>query len=220
MRAIVFDLDGTLVDSAPDIQAAVNRMLEDERLDPLTLPVVTSFIGNGLPKLVERVMEARNIDRAEFGRIHESVSAYYSAASSDLTVPYPHVEAVLKDLKTLGFCLGVCTNKPFEPARDVLAGVGLADYFDVVIGGDSLEVKKPDPAPLQAAFSALSCDGGFYVGDSEIDGETAQNAGIAFALFTEGYRKAEISAIPHAYAFSDFRQLLGFAETALTEALA
>ena len=109
-------------------------------------------------------------------------------------------------MKEAGYRLGVCTNKPHEPAVIILQDLGLEGYFDVVIGGDSTEARKPDPKPLQAAMAALGGDV-LYVGDSEIDAETAERAGVPFALFTEGYRKVGIDEMTHAYAFDDFRQL-------------
>lgn len=193
MSAIVFDLDGTLIDSAPDIAAAVNRTLADAGHAPLDLPTVISFIGHGLPRLVERAMGARGIDMTEHARLTEVTLAHYNAASNDLTRPYPGVMAVLEHLRDQGHRLGICTNKPEGPARKVLDQFGMAHLFDVVVGGDTLAVKKPDPAPLHHAFAALGAASGLYVGDSEVDADTAKAAGIPFAFFTQGY-----CHIPHA----------------------
>lgn len=215
MTALVFDLDGTLVDSAPDLQAAVNLMLEEERLEPLGLATVTGFIGHGLPILVDRVMQARGMDRDRFGQVLARVNEIYAHSATERTVAYPNVEATLKQLHGLGFGLGVCSNKPLALAQRVLDGVGIGRFFGAVIGGDSLPVKKPDPAPLRAAFEALGARQGLFVGDSEVDAQTAINASTGFALHSEGYRKAEIAAIPHDYKFADFRALPGIAETAI-----
>ncbi|MBR9844499.1 MAG: phosphoglycolate phosphatase [Rhodobacteraceae bacterium] len=206
MNAIIFDLDGTLIDSAPDIHASVNKMLAAEGRAALDLATVTSFIGNGLPKLVERVMKRVGMDMGEFDRIAADVLAIYNASAADLTRPYPHMVEVLERLKGAGYRLGVCTNKPHEPAVIILDDLDLAGFFEVVIGGDSTAAKKPDPLPLKAAMEAL---GGavLYVGDSEIDAETAERAGVPFALFTEGYRKVGIDEMTHAHAFDDFRHL-------------
>ena len=209
---VVFDCDGTLVDSAPDIRAAINRMLADEGQPDLDLPTITSFIGNGLPKLVERVMTRQNMDMAQFHRISADVLQIYETASTELTRPYPGMLATLKTLKSTGYRLGVCTNKPFGPAVHLLTDMALDGFFDVVIGGDSTDKRKPDPLPLQEALRALNASDVLYVGDSEIDAETAVNAGVAFALFTEGYRKRPVSQIPHDFAFSDFDLLPGIVQ--------
>ena len=187
MSAIVFDLDGTLIDSAPDIRAAINRTLADEGQAVLDLPTVVSFIGHGLPRLVARAMDARGIDMAQHARLTEATLAHYNAASNDLTRVYPGVIAVLESLRADGHALGICTNKPESPARKVLDQFGMAHLFDVVVGGDTLAQRKPDPAPLHHAFAALGATSGLYVGDSEVDAETAQRAVTDFAFFTQGY---------------------------------
>jgi phosphoglycolate phosphatase len=187
VSAIVFDLDGTLIDSAPDIRAAINHTLAEEGYAPLDLPEVISFIGHGLPNLVARAMTARGIAASHHPRLTDVTLAHYNAASNDLTQVYPGVIAALEALRANGHRLGICTNKPEGPARKVLHHFGMAQLFDVVVGGDSLTVKKPDPAPLQHAFAALGETDGLYVGDSEVDAETAQRAGIGFAFFTQGY---------------------------------
>ena len=211
MSAIIFDLDGTLIDSAPDIRAATNRMLADEGKEPLDLKTITSFIGNGLPKLVERAMAARGIDAAEHPRLSQVTLDYYNEAPSDLTELYPGVLDAIKAFRAAGHRIGLCTNKPEEPARAILRDFGVEDLFDVVIGGDTLTVKKPDPAPLKAAFEALGQEG-LYVGDSEIDAETAERAGVPFALFTEGYRKVPVEEMSAAVTFAKFEVLPDLAQ--------
>lgn len=206
MNAIVFDLDGTLIDSAPDLRAAVNAMLKDEGQAPLDLARITSFIGNGVPQLVRLSMQARGLDIARHDALTANMLDHYNAGNSALTTLYPHVREVLEALHRDGHRLGLCTNKPLEPARDLLAHFGLTDLFTAVIGGDSLTTRKPHAAPLLATFEALGGNG-IYVGDSEVDSETAQNAGVPFALFSEGYRKTPVAVLPHDWSFSDFSDL-------------
>lgn len=207
MKAIVFDLDGTLIDSAPDLHAAVNRMLIDEGAEPLSLAKVTSFIGNGLPRLVELSMAARGLDATRHGELYKTVAGHYDAASAVLTQLYPGVKAALTAFRAEGFKLGVCTNKPKAPTLDILASFDIADMFDAVLGGDSLPVRKPDPAPLIQTFTDLDATRMLYVGDSEVDAETAERAAVPFALFTQGYRKAPVQDLTHMARFDAFADL-------------
>ncbi|RGP37364.1 phosphoglycolate phosphatase [Pseudotabrizicola alkalilacus] len=204
---LVFDLDGTLVDSAPDIHAAVAAMLAGEGRDALDLATVISFIGLGLPNLVERVIRHCGMNLGDHARLVGVTLAQYNAASSALTRTYPGVVAVLSALQQAGHAMAVCTNKPEAPARAVLRDLGLARFFQVVIGGDTLAVTKPDPAPLHACIAALGGGATLYVGDSEVDAATALAAGVPFALFTEGYRKTPVADLPHDVAFSTFDAL-------------
>ncbi|WP_172328346.1 phosphoglycolate phosphatase [Mangrovicoccus sp. HB161399] len=210
MTPIVFDLDGTLIDSAPDIHAAAAKMQEEAGLEPLDLGRIRSFIGNGVPALVERVMEAHALPRdpGRHGALTERFLAHYDAAPAELTRPYPHVPDMLDALAAAGHPLGLCTNKPAGPSRAILAALGLERFFAAVIGGDSLPLRKPDPMPLCAAFAALG-GRGLYVGDSEVDAATAEAAGIPFLLFTGGYRKTPVGQLRHEAAFGDFSALPG-----------
>ncbi len=207
MTAVVFDLDGTLVHSAPDIHAAVNVVLEERGIAPLGLDVVTTFIGNGVPKLVERVVSATGIDGREYDQVLERFSDVYGAAPDVLTVPYPGVIESLATLKASDHSLGVCTNKPITPTKAILDKLGLRHRFSAVFGGDSFEKRKPDPMPLLGTFAALGRANGIYVGDSEVDAACAQAAGVPFALFSGGYRKADIGDLAHSAVFHDFAEL-------------
>lgn len=207
MTSVIFDLDGTLVDSAPDIRAAINRLLAAEGRAPLDLATITAFIGNGLPKLVERVIAHTGMEMAEHARLSAEALRIYEGTPSRLSRLYPGVAETLAALRGAGHRLGICTNKPHGPALKLLAEMGLGDCFEVVVGGDSTDRRKPDPLPLLTALRRLGGGPALYVGDSEIDAETAQRAGVAFALFTEGYRKRPVSEIVHDAAFSEFAAL-------------
>lgn len=208
--AVVFDLDGTLVDSAPDIAAAANRMLAEMDQAPLPLPVLTGFIGHGIPNLVRRVQEACEIDPACLPAMTARMLAQYEASPAALTRPYPGVPQTLRALAEAGHPLAVCTNKLRGLSERILEALDLGQYFQAVIGGDSLPQKKPDPAPLHAAFAALAAPPLLYVGDSEVDAQTARAAGRAFALFTGGYRQTPVAELPHLLAFERFEALRGF----------
>jgi phosphoglycolate phosphatase len=205
--AIVFDLDGTLVDSAPDLQAAVNKVLADYNQPALSLAKVTSFIGNGIPNLVHLARLECGLPVVEEEQMKARMLAYYSADPAGLTRPYPGVIAALAMLRRAGHRLGVCTNKFHAPSVQILDALHLSDFFEVVIGGDSLPVKKPDPAPLFAAFQGLNAQTGFYIGDSEIDAETAERAEIPFGLYTCGYRKTAAEALTTCFTFDDYAAL-------------
>ncbi len=219
MASIIFDLDGTLIDSAPDIHAAVNRTLADEGAPALDFALVRSFIGNGVPVLIERVMAARgeSEDPARHAVLLGRFLAHYTRASADLTQMFDGVAEALSTLRGQGHALGICTNKPVAPTKVILQAFGLAKTFDVVIGGDSLPLRKPDPAPLRAAAQALGQGPALYVGDSEVDAETAVNAGMPLVLFTRGYRKAAVGDLPHARSFQDFSDLPGIVAALLEQ---
>lgn len=206
---LVFDLDGTLIDSAPDIHAVANEVAEVEGLDGFDLPTIRRFIGHGVPHLVGCMLTARGIKDAALARrmIEAFLSRYETAV--DLTQPYPSVAATLQALSRAGHRLAVCTNKPLAPARAVLTHLGLLDCFDQVIGGDSGLPRKPDPATLREVLARMGEDAGppAYIGDSEIDAATAESAGVPFLLFTEGYRKTPAAQLTQFARFSDFREL-------------
>ncbi|MBK5926224.1 phosphoglycolate phosphatase [Rhodobaculum claviforme] len=213
MRTVIFDLDGTLIDSAPDIRAAANTVLAQDGLAPLSLAETRSFIGAGAATFVERMAAARLPcpDPVRTARMLDAFIALYEGAVG-LTRPYPGAVAALEGLARDGWALGLCTNKPVAPTRSVLAHLDLARFFAVIVGGDSLAVRKPDPAPLRHAMAALNTDRCVYVGDSETDAATAQAAAVPFALYTEGYRLTPPEELPHDFAFAEF--------TALTDWLA
>lgn len=210
MIGIVFDLDGTLIDSAPDIHRVANEVLALEGLAPITFAQARSFIGNGVGIFVERALAAQGLgtDGARHARMVAAFTERYEHAH-DLTRLYPGAAEALAELAGMGHPLALCTNKPYRPTLAALDHFGLHDRFAVVIGGDSLPERKPHPAPLLETARRLGAPRVLFVGDSEIDAETAERAGIGFALFTEGYRKRPVEEIPHDLRFDDFAALPG-----------
>lgn len=217
MARIVFDLDGTLIDSAPDIHGIANAILADMAKKAITLEQARDFIGNGASVFVAKMRAARDIPEQEHDRILADFVARYDDAVN-LTVPYPGVATALNQLLAAGHDLGICTNKPIRPCKSVLAHLRLDQYFQTFWGGDSLPVHKPDPAPLNAAFDALPEGAELYVGDSDVDAETARRAMVPFLLFTEGYRKQPVAEMPHTVAFSDYAELPILVERLLARA--
>jgi len=219
MKVAVFDLDGTLLDTAPDIHVCAVKALATEGLGPITLAQARAFIGSGAPMFVTRALTALGADPA--GALHARVLAAFLSVYDDaaaLTRPYPGAIAALDALRDAGWRLGICTNKPERPARLLLEHFGLMDRFGSLVGGDTLPVRKPDPAPLRHALAGLGTERGLYIGDSEVDAATARAAGLPFALFTGGYRKAPVSEVPHDWSFDDHTALPGWMETRITAA--
>lgn len=207
-RAVIFDLDGTLIDSAPDIHAAANTVLKRYGIAPFTLPEARGFVGHGAGVFVERCLAARGLADDDDLRIKvlDGFLDLYEGAVQ-LTQPYTGVMACLDALTRAGLVLGICTNKPERPTGTVLAHLDMARYFPVVVGGDTLSVRKPDPAPLKEAIRRIGARDIVFVGDSEVDAETAEMAGVPFALFTEGYRKTPVEYLRHSARFDNFNDL-------------
>jgi phosphoglycolate phosphatase len=208
MMPVVFDLDGTLVDSLPGIANAANRLLAEEGLAPLPQATVGGFVGMGVEVFLDRLIAATDLDAADRPRLARRFLPIYEEASLG-TPLFDGVSEALGLLKARGIPLGICTNKPSGPLRFVLEGLPEASLFDVVIAGDTLPQRKPDPAPLVLAFQKLGATRGLYVGDSETDAETARRANMPFALFTRGIRVSPVHEIPHDVAFDDFARLSG-----------
>ncbi|MEI4486301.1 phosphoglycolate phosphatase [Frigidibacter sp. MR17.14] len=205
---ITFDLDGTLIDSAGQIHAIANRVLAGEGASPLPSTLVKSFVGNGLPVLLDRSCDAAGLERSaeRIERMRLAFEELYATDFSGATL-YPGVIEALETLTDQGHALALCTNKPNGPTLATLAHFGLDRLLPVVIGGDSLPVRKPDPAPLQAAFDALGNGPCLYVGDSEVDAACAEAAKVDFIFFTEGYLRVPLKDLKIRARFSDFAAL-------------
>ena len=207
---LVFDLDGTLIDSAPQIHAATNKVFGARGLPEFSQATVRGFIGNGVGVLVARLMAHQGLDAdpALHADLVENFIRIYEEAF-DLTTLYPRVSTTLVALAEAGHRLAICTNKPEGPARAVLRHFDLAPLFPVLIGGDTLPQRKPDPAPLHAALDRLGPGKALFIGDSEVDAETAAAAGVSLALFTGGYRRAAPDTLGARIIFDDHAALPG-----------
>ena len=152
---LVFDLDGTLVDSAPDLRAALNEMLRERGRPPLSLPQVKHMIGDGAAALVARALAASGSDLADAASALPRFIELYEAEAVRLTRPYPAVPETLAALRRRGYRMAICTNKPQHATIAVLEGLGLSALFDGIAGGDSFVVRKPDPGHLLGLVDAV-----------------------------------------------------------------
>ncbi len=141
MRTLIFDLDGTLVDSVGDLQAAVNRVLADESRPPLDRKTVIGFVGRGVEMLMRRMLAHIGwpVSEPEFRRLLAGFHCHYNADPSSTTTLYPGAIDLMTDARARGLPMGLCTNKPETPARAICSALGFAKYLDVIVGGDTLE---------------------------------------------------------------------------------
>jgi phosphoglycolate phosphatase len=197
MPLVIFDLDGTLVDSVQDLCNSVNAARERLGMDALPAATVASYVGNGAPVLIRRAMG----DDAPQSLVEEALSyflAYYREHMLDHTRPYPGVREALAELDRDGVRMAVLTNKPERFSRDMCAGLGLGKYFFRVYGGNSFEQKKPDPVGILtlAAEAGVPLADTWMVGDSATDVQTARNAGVQAVGVTYGISPASLDEVP------------------------
>ena len=202
--ALLFDLDGTLVDSLPDLHAALNQMLRGLGRDLLTPAKVRKMIGDGTRALVERALSATRLANAsnlsstlsppgkreiDLEAAHQKFLEAYQAAPTELSRLYPGVRETLKSLRRAGAQLAICTNKSQAATLLVLEGFDIAQDFEVILGGDAVEYRKPDPRHLLAALARLGKDSkeAVMIGDNENDYAAAQASGIPVILMRYGY---------------------------------
>ena len=190
MRLIVYDLDGTLVDTLDDITASANRMLEHLGLPPVPASEVRGYVGRGIQELVQRCLGTEDERLLERGlRLYREDYGRHLLDHSRL---YPGARETLEHFKRLGRPQAVITNKPDPYSAQILAGLGAAGYFTAVIAGDAAYPKKPDPASLRALMErhgAAPADT-VFIGDSPVDVETGRRAGVLTVAVTHGLADA------------------------------
>jgi len=208
-RAAIFDLDGTLVDTAPAILSAANAMRDEFGMPPLSLQVLTSYIGGGIPLLVQKCLGDQHQDEDRAEKALQFFIRYYERELSMDCALYDGVFDLLSELSHHGWLMGVCTNKSEGFARRIIADMGIDRFFTEIVGGDTLSVKKPDPEPLLHAISnlGLSLDETIFIGDSKVDAETALNAACNFYFFEGGYQVNQSALKLNGSRFKDHRKL-------------
>lgn len=191
LRAIVFDLDGTLVDSRRDLAAAANELLRRHRGALQSVESLGSFIGHGTGHLVDRALEEGGVSLPSDEALTE-FTEIYDRRLLDHTRPYPGIPGVVRTLAR-SFPLAVLTNKPRDASVKILAGLELAAHFVSILGGDGPYPRKPDPTALLGLADELDTEPGstLYVGDSIVDFETAERAGTVICLARYGFGFAD-----------------------------
>jgi phosphoglycolate phosphatase len=189
LRAVLLDLDGTLVDSAEDLREALNEVLAGEGLRPIEAAEVRAMIGDGVLKLVERGLARAGGDPDRARELMPRFLSVYEPRAARSTRPYPGVVETLRALRARGLRLGVVTNKPEAATWAILEALALAPFLDVVIGGDTLPERKPSPEPLVAALRRLETEphSAVMVGDNHHDVQAARAAGLKAILVSYGY---------------------------------
>lgn len=196
IRAAIIDLDGTMVDTAPDFQVAINRMREEIHLAPLTLETITDFVGKGSENLMRRVLgvdfEASEVER-RFELALQRYQHHYLQVNGNHSELYAGVHEGLLAMKKGGVRLACVTNKPIAFARPLLEKKGLIDSFEVIYGGDSLAHKKPHPLPMLTVCNDfdLQPDQVVAIGDSSNDSEAARAAGCRVLTVPYGYNHGQ-----------------------------
>jgi phosphoglycolate phosphatase len=189
MDLLIFDLDGTLVDSKLDLAQAVNATRSHMGMTALDNERVYSYVGNGAPVLIRRAMGAQATE-PQVQEALEFFLEYYREHYLDFTTLYPGVRQALDRLRDAGKRMAVLTNKPVRISRAILEGLGVAGHFFQVYGGNSFDLKKPDPIGVAALMkeTGIPAERCLMIGDSSVDIQTARNAGVASCGVTYGFQ--------------------------------
>lgn len=222
---LIFDLDGTLIDSVPDLAQATNDMLTTLGKSTYPIEIVRNWVGNGSRMLVERALVGSvevaegQLSKEEADHAEKVFFDAYAKVSGDNTVAYPNVSEGLKKLKQAGFTLALVTNKPIQFVPKILESFGWSELFTEVLGGDSLPAKKPDPEPLRHVCRTLQIapEYAVMIGDSKNDIFAGQNANIDTLGLSYGYNYGQdIRELKPTAAFDNFQGLVDWVITEYT----
>ena len=218
IRAVVFDLDGTLVDSAPGLQTAANAVLAEYGCAPLGLQEVEAMIGDGIPALVGKAFahRGRTLDRAEREAATEMFRRLYAKCGPRETLLYPGVRESLKQLSSFGLVLGLCTNKPQNSTEPLLKALKIDHFFSAVCGGDVLpaDIRKPDPRHVLAVLAGLGIEASeaVMVGDGPHDVDAGQGAGMPVFAVTYGYSNDPMDTLGADFVIDSLTELPDYLE--------
>lgn len=218
-RTLLLDLDGTLIDSAPDLLVSCNRVITPRGLTPFTLEEIIPMIGDGASVLVARILAARNQPATPAGLkvLLKSFLTDYMAHPAELTRVYPDVPETLAHLTRTGWRLAICTNKPGAAARAILDHLGLSHHFAAIGAGDTYPVRKPDPGHLLATLAEAGGEPAtaIMVGDHHNDVAAAHAANLPCIFATWGYGPPDMGAQAEALAHT-FAEIPKLADSLLT----
>jgi phosphoglycolate phosphatase len=211
IKAVIFDLDGTLVDTAPDLMAATNHVLSLLRRRPITMPEVRSFVGRGARILIERGVAATGdaIEEASLTHYHAEFLRHYEGHTADRSEIFPGAVALLTRLAESSIKAGVCTNKPEGLSRQLLDALDLSRFIGAIVGPDTIGIGKPDAAPYLEAVRRLGVEPqhSIMVGDSETDILTARAAKVPVIAVTFGYTPKPIAEFGPDHLVSHFDEV-------------
>jgi len=205
LKLLIFDLDGTLVDTAQDITHSLNFALKPHGLNSLKVEDTIKMVGEGVSRLVEKVLPIEKLHLK--GDVMNRFLEYYSEHLIDNSKEYPHIKEILENL--IGFKKAVISNKREDLSKRLLEELGLSEYFDLIIGSDTAGEKKPSPVPVLYAMTRLGSnpEESIIVGDSNYDIEAGKKAGVKTVAVTYGYRPKE-SLTEADYMIDDIRELM------------
>jgi len=211
---LVFDLDGTLVDSVMDLRAALNEVLRERGHRALSRAEVKHMIGDGVPALVARALAASGADPAEAPMALPRFLEIYEANPTQLSRPYPGVSETLATLRRRGYRTAICTNKPQQATLAVMQGLDLLPLFDGVAGGDRFPVRKPHPGHLLQLIAELGArpEASAMIGDNENDAAAARSAAVPLVLVRYGYARVEPESLAADALLDHFSELPGALE--------
>jgi phosphoglycolate phosphatase len=209
MNLLIFDLDGTLVDSKLDLVHSVNAARGLMDLPPISSDLVSSYVGNGAPVLMRRAL-GPEASEADVARGLEFFLTYYRAHMLDNTRLYPGVKEALDRLRDAGAKMAVLTNKPVRFSRSIVEGLGLRQHFFQIYGGNSFEQKKPDPIGIETLLreSGLARARTIMVGDSGVDVQTARNAKVQACGVSYGFQPESFVEYPPDFVVDDMAELV------------